>query len=377
VRIVQVAPFFYPHAGGVESHVRALAGEFAREGHDVVVLTSQHERDLPLEEEREGYRIVRVRSLGTPLNTPIDPAIGRALRALPADVVHVHYPPPLTSYFVARALRSSRTPLCLTYHCDLYLPGVFGGLLTALYQRLFLPPTLDRVGAIIVHTRSYGITSAPLRNRTLDIVPSSVDLQRFRPDLDGRAVRQQLGFEGKRVLAFTGRLVPHKGVDVILRILPDLPEDVSLLVVGQGPRLSSLIALARRLGVEERVRFCPNVSDEQLPYYLRAADLFVFPSQNRLEGFGLAVAEAMASGLPVVIADMPGVREVIEPGVEGVLVEPLLGADLARRVREVLADPERLRRMGEAARRRAEERFGLPTVVGALLTVYRRLIAAG
>ena len=190
-------------------------------------------------------------------------------------------------------------------------------------------------------------------------------------------MRARLGLEGKRVLIFTGRLVPHKGVDGIVRALASLPDDVHLIVVGRGPRLSDLLGLARRLGVEERSHFLPSVTDEELPAYLRAADLFVFPSVNRLEGFGLAVAEAMACGLPVVIADMPGVREVIDPGREGLLVEPFLGADLAARLRELLDDPARRRQMGEAARRRAEERFGLPTVVGQLVSLYRGLRAAG
>ena len=74
---------------------------------------------------------------------------------------------------------------------------------------------------------------------------------------------------------------------------------------------------------------------------------------------------------------MPGVREVIDPGREGVLVEPLLGADLAERIRELLDDPARRARMGEAARRRAEERYSLPTVAQSLVRLYRDLSAAG
>jgi glycosyltransferase involved in cell wall biosynthesis len=377
VRILQVSPFYLPHAGGVESHVRALSGEFVRQGHSVTVLTSRHDRSLPPEETIDGVRVVRARNLAVVFNTPVDPGISRAISGIEADVVHLHYPPPLTSYFAVRGLRGRRMPVFLTYHCDLYIPGFTGRLLTRLYEQLFLPSTLQRVDRIVVHTRSYGITSAPLRGRTLEIIPSSVDLDRFRPEGDAGPIKRRLGLEGQRVLAFTGRLVPHKGIDVLLRTLPELPGDVSALIVGRGPRLSGLKGLAGRLGVLDRVRFCPDVSDEELPSYLRAADLFVFPSQNRLEGFGLAVAEAMACGLPVVIADMPGVREVIEPGKEGLLAEPMIAGDLAKNLRELLDDPERRRRMGTAARRRAEERYGLPKVAGQLIALYRSRIAAG
>jgi len=377
VRIVQVLPFFYPHAGGVESHVRGLVREFTREGHEVTVVTSRYDRHLPAVEEVEGYRILRSRSLGVLLDTPLDFGTGRIVRGLSPDVFHLHYPPPLTSYFATRVLARRKAPVCLTYHCDLYLPGAPGRLLAGLYQTVFLPPTLDRTARIVVHTRSYGVTSAPLRGRPLTVIPSAVDLDRFRPGLDPGRIRADLRLEGKRVMVFTGRLVPHKGVDVILQALAQLPKDVVLVVIGAGPRLPSLVGLARRLGVEDRVRFCPAVSDEDLPYFLALGDVFVFPSQNRLEGFGLVVAEAMAAGLPVVVADMPGVRELIEPGKEGLLAEPLIATDLADKARIVLDDPALARRMGRAGRDRAEALYALPVVVHALLSLYEGLHATG
>ncbi len=377
MRIVQVTPFFHPHAGGVESHVRSLAREFAREGHDVTVVTSRYQSSLPREEQTEGYRVLRTRTLGVAFNTPFDMGTGRMLRGLDADVVHLHYPPPVTSFFATRTLQRRNIPVCLTYHCDLYLAGFGGRLLAGLYQRVFLPPTLRRVDRIIVHTRSYGVTSAMLRGRELSVIPSVVDLDWFRPGLPASDLRSDLRLEGKRILGFTGRLVPHKGVDVILQALTELPEDVVLLVVGAGPTLPNLVGLARRLGVGDRVRFCPSVTDDDLPRYLGLADVFVFPSQSRLEGFGLAVAEAMAVGLPVVIADMPGVREVIDPGQEGLLAEPLLASDLAAKIRILLDDPALARRMGAAGRRRAEERYGLPTVAHQLLSLYADLHEAG
>lgn len=377
MRIVQVAPFFYPHAGGVESHVRTLARAFARGGHDVTVVTSRYDRALPEEERLEGFRIVRTRSLGVVFNTPIDVGTGSVLREIRADVVHLHYPPPLTAFFATQALSASSVPVCLTYHCDLFLSGRAGRALASTYERAFLPPTLARVDRIVVHTRSYGTTSAMLRGRELAIIPSVVDLERFRPGLDPSGVRRALGLEGRRVVGFTGRLVPHKGVDVLLQALRELPQDVTLVVVGSGPRLVDLAGLARRLGLEERVRFCTKVSDDELPLYLALADVFAFPSQNRLEGFGLAVAEAMATGLPVIVANVPGVREVIEEGKHGLLVEPLLASDLAAKIRILLDDPARARAMGVAGRQRAEERFGLETITRQLLNLYEELAAAG
>ena len=377
MRIVHVAPYFHPHAGGVESHVRTLVREFARRGHEVTVVTSRYRRNLPFTEVMDGYRVVRPWTLGVLFNTPVDLGTGRLLRRLDADVVHLHYPPPLTSFLATQALNGVRVPVCLTYHCDLFLAGATGRLLSSFYERTLLPPTLGRVDRVVVHTRSYGTTSATLRGRELEIIPAVVDLERFRPGLDAQALRTKNHLDGKRVVAFTGRLVAHKGVDVLLQALHELPADVHLVVVGRGPRLVDLLGLARRIGVADRVHFCSSVSDDDLPRYLALADVFAFPSQNRLEGFGLAVAEAMACGLPVVTSDMPGVREVIDDGVQGLLVQPLLADDIATKIAVVLSDPTRARAMGAAGRRRAEERYSLNEVAGQLIRLYEDLAAAG
>jgi len=119
VRIVQVSPFYHPHAGGVESHVRGIVRELAREGHDVTVVTSRFDRKLPVEEETEGYRILRSRTAGVVLDTPLDFGVGKAVRSLDPDIFHLHYPPPLTSYFATRALTGRKGPVCLSCHCSL------------------------------------------------------------------------------------------------------------------------------------------------------------------------------------------------------------------------------------------------------------------
>ena len=377
MKIVQVCPFFAPHPGGVESHVGRLARQLVRDGHDVTVVTARYDPALPAEETIDGVRIRRTPVRGVWFNTPLDTRVGETLRASSADVVHLHYPPPITPYFAARALRRPPTPpIVLTYHCDLFLPGIGGRLLTETYERIFLPTLLRRVDRIIVHTKSYGATSAMLRDRETDVIPSLVDVARFRRDESADARRAALGLEGKRVLIGMGRVVPHKGFDTSLRMLPLLPADVHLLLIGSGPNLPPLVALAHRLGVAPRVHFLTDVTDADLPGYFALGDLFVYPSQNRLEGFGLAVVEAMAAGLPVVIADMPGVREVIEPDREGLLAQPMIPADFARQARRLLDDHALARRMGDAGRQRAEARYALTTVTAQVVAVYRQLLDA-
>ncbi len=370
MRILQVCPFYVPHPGGVESHVRRLSAELVREGHEVTVLTSRYDPQLPASEIVDGVRVVRVPVRGVLLNTPIDPRIGQVMRTLSADIIHLHYPPPLTAYYAVRALRPGHPPVVLTYHCDLYLPGPWGRLVTSTYERVMLPRVLRATDRIIVHTKSYGQTSTMLRNRSIDVVPSLVDVERYRAPAHVEELREELGLAGRRVLVFTGRLVPHKGFDTGIRALSLLPRDVSMLVIGSGPNLAPLVSLSRRLGVSGRVRFLTQVGDSELPRYLALGDVFVYPSQNRLEGFGLAIAEAMAAGLPVVIADMPGVREVIEEGREGLLAQPMIPEDFVRQIQRLLDDRDLARRMGEAGRLRAQERYAVATITRQIVALY-------
>lgn len=377
MRIVQVCPFFKPHIGGVESHVEIVATELARRGHHVTVLTSRHARTLPRgERDPKGFYIVRTPSLGTLMATPITLMAGRTLGHIPADVVHLHYPPPLTSYFAARVLKHTDTPVCLTYHCDLLLDGPIGRLLTGLYQKVFLPPTLEAAQRVILHTGEYGKTSRNLRNARLVVIPSPVDMDRFTVRKDDPALRHALGLEGRRVILFVGRLVPHKGVDDLLHALSRMPPDVALVIVGMGPELPHLQALTQESSLAERVRFAGAVSDDDLLRYYAIASIVVSPSQNRLEGFGLAAVQAMASGRPVVVADMPGMREVVEEGRDGLLAQPLIPEDLAEKCMTLLSDPVRLEAMGRTARENAERKYRVSAVVDQLEALYQEMVAS-
>src|SRR5207244_10711851 len=104
------------------------------------------------------------------------------------------------------------------------------------------------------------------------------------------------------------------------------------------------------VGVAARVRFLGRVLEENLPKVYAACDVFVLPSVSRLEAFGIVALEAMATAKPVIIADIPGVREVIEDGREGLLADPVNPRDLAANIRRLLADPERGRAMSQRGR---------------------------
>ena len=374
MRIAQVSPWFSPHFGGVESHVRSLSRELAHRGHEVTVVTSQHDRTLSAEETVDGFRVVRVRPRFIFLQTPITPRMRGSLRALSADVVHAHSPPPLASHYAGAVASERGIPYVVTYHCDVELPSAFGSVVESIYRRSLGADTLRNANQVIVTTRTYAATSRAIWRYNPSVIPNAVDHRRFRPDVDGSAVRSKLRIPPEvPIVLLVGRIVPHKGVEHLVEAARYVP-DARFLVAGGGSSLDAMKRLALSMGVEDRVRFLGRISDDRLPEVYAACDVFVLPSVSRLEAFGIVALEAMSTGKPVIVADIPGVREIIEDGRDGLLADPVNPRDLAEKIRRLLSDPEARQKMGARGREKVLESFSIERVTDRIEAVYRAIL---
>jgi glycosyltransferase involved in cell wall biosynthesis len=173
------------------------------------------------------------------------------------------------------------------------------------------------------------------------------------------------------LIGWMGRLAREKGVDVLLAALRELP-DVTALLVGDGPERPRLEALAVELGVERRVVFAGW--DDEPRRFLHALDVFVMPS--RIEAFGLAAAEAMLAGLPVVATDVGGLAELVVPGETGILIRPDAPHELAAAVAHLLGDENERRTLGRRGRARALECFSADAMTKRYENLYKELLAA-
>lgn len=375
LRIAQVSPWFSPHFGGVESHVRSLSKELARRGHDVTVVTSRHDPRLRPEETIDGFRVVRVKPRAILLQTPISPRMRGALRGIAAEVVHAHSPPPLASHEASRVARERGIPYVVTYHCDVDLPSALGSFAESVYRRTFGASTLKRAAQVIVTTRTYGATSRAVWRYNPTVIPNAVDHRRFHPDVDGSRIRNILKLRPDvPVVLLVGRIVPHKGIEHFIEAARHVP-GARFVVAGAGSSLDAMKRLAVSMGVADRVHFTGRVSEASLPEVYAACDVFVLPSVSRLEAFGIVALEAMATGKPVVVADIPGVREMIVDGVDGLLADPVNPLDLADKIRRLLADPEKRRSMGQRGREKVLASFTVEQVTDRIEALYRSIAA--
>ena len=194
-------------------------------------------------------------------------------------------------------------------------------------------------------------------------VPLGTDPHRFRPGLDGSATSERYGLENGRWLITVARVAAHKGIDTVLRVLSLLGSefpDLRYAVVGSGANLAEYQALARTLGVDQRVRFLTSVPDSDLPGLYNSASLYMGvsrPVELMIEGFGISLSEASACGLPVIGSRSGGIPDAVRDGETGLLVDATSVEAVAGGVRRLLRDRELSHRLGAAGREAVESYF--------------------
>ena len=372
MHILQVTPYFYPHFGGVESHVLGLSENLIKLGHEVEVVTSRYSR-MPEIERLNGIKITRLPQWINMYNTPVVTSIQSFVRRSHADVVHVHSPPPFTERFAAKGAKESNKPLVVTHHCDLELKGMFGNIAVNLYQSMLGEYPLKTADKVISTTKSYASTSRSLWDIDVDVVPNAVDISRFNPNNEGKFIREKYAKDEEPIALFVGRLVPHKGIGILIRAI-NQTENGKLLIVGDGPYLSWLKKLTKKMNLEERVVFVGPISDYWLPAYYAATDVVILPSTSRLEAFGIVGLEGMASGKPLILSDIPGVRDVISKK-EGYIVEPLDPEEMAKALEKIWDGPEMAKKMGKRGRERVEKLFSWEKVSKEIENVFTDILA--
>lgn len=209
-------------------------------------------------------------------------------------------------------------------------------------------------------------------------IPNAVDLDTIASlssEDAARAIRSSLGLGSAPVIGVVSRLRREKGIDVLVQAMPAILHshpDARLLIVGDGPDARPLGSQAETLGVSANCLWVGNRPWEEAMRFVAAMDVVVVPS--RFEGFGLSAAEAMAAGRAVVASDVDGLAEVAGRDGAAVLVPPGDAVALARTVTSLLARPDRMIAIGNAARRRIQDQFSFDSFRRRILGLYRELL---
>jgi glycosyltransferase involved in cell wall biosynthesis len=390
MRICHLGKFYPPAAGGIETHLRTLAGAQARLGAHVQVICVNHRdrsgRDVTWEnfsatpdvEEWDGaVNVVRLGRSASIARLDLCPRLMHRLRRLERadfDVLHLHVPNPTMVLTLAAA--RLRVLSVVSYHSD-----VVKQRLLAQLQRPFESAVFSRASAILAASPNYRTGSACLRrwNAKVRVFPYGIDLAGFR---NPSTAALQAGARFRRehdqpLWLAVGRLVYYKGLDVALRALAKVPG--RLLIVGDGPLRHELSALAERLDVASRVIWAGRLNEDELIGAYHAATALWLPSNARSEAFGIVQIEAMACGCPVINTNIPGsgvawVSQHEETGLTVPINDP---ESFSAAVCRLIAEPGLRERLSRGARARADAEFDAQVMARRTLAVYEEVADLG
>jgi phosphatidylinositol alpha-mannosyltransferase len=377
MRIALVSPYSWTYPGGVTRHIEALAEEYLRRGHEVSVLTPYdpddalsvrlHRGARPLDRPLPAYVIPTGRTIGYPLNGAVSNLAGspravarlrRELRNGNFDVVHVHEPVAPTACW--DTLTSVDLPLVGTFH-TYSENAVTHGVAAAMGSRR----RMNRLNVRIAVSEAAAWTGRRFYGGRFRVIPNGVEVDEGAP---ARAAPRQPG-EPLRI-AFVGQAVERKGLPILLRAFEALRDHVPAQLTIVGADVEAVEAL---LEDTSGIVALGKVDDARKLEVLREADVLCAPSLGG-ESFGMVLTEAFAAGTPVVASDIAGYREVVQDGVDGILVPRGDATVLAETLRDLAIDPSVEARMGAAAVASAQ-RFAWPRIADQVLEAYEHAIA--
>ena len=372
LHVAMIIQGYFPRIGGAERQLAALAPFLAAEGVAISVLTRRYAGFKPF----EMIDNVPVHRLPIPGPVPTAALVFTAaaiplLWRLKPNLVHAH-----EMFSPATTAIAAKQALGLPYAVTAHRSGPLGDVLR-MQQRPFGKGRLERITktADAFFTISREIDQEfdqilGIESKRRHYVPNGVDPEKYCPIAAEAktALRRELNLptEGTITL-YAGRLSEEKRVRYLVEAWPAIRAqhpDATLLILGQGPEEANLKAKT-----SDGVIFGGAVHN--VPPYLQAADVFVLPSIA--EGFSVAMLEAMASELAVVITDVGGARDAIDDGVHGLVIPPDDQPALEQALLAVLGDQTARQHMGQAARRRVQQEFALSVIAKQLRGLYENI----
>ncbi|MEM3401697.1 MAG: glycosyltransferase family 4 protein [Candidatus Hadarchaeales archaeon] len=373
MRILIGSDFFYPVLpGGGERRMYEIGKRLAK-NHEVHVITRKVE-GLPAFETHENMYIHRIYTPGKKA-TLLKFVDGLSfmgfgfLKTAGLGKFDVYAPqhffpiPPL--WMGARIFDS---PVVVTIH-DVFFTKEWianygiGGYAMMAFEKLSLAIPYSKIVAVSNSTKEK-LVAAGVSPGNIEVIPNGVDLNLFD------SVKAE---KSKKLrVIYVGRLIEYKHLDDLLLAFSKLKIDCELYVVGVGYERERLEKMARGLGISKKVVFTGFVSDEEKIRLLKSSHIFVLPST--VEGFGIAVVEAMAAGVPTLCADIPALREVTENGRVGVLFRPRDVEELKEKLEKMASDEKLRKKLSEAGHKNVIEKYSWDRVATKMEEVLEKAI---
>lgn len=294
----------------------------------------------------------------------------RTFKQIKPDLVHIH-----TQYHYAPAVYYSvKIPYVL--HC--WGLDVLGLHQMSFLRRIMAEQVAAKASRIVVDAycmkriwKSTGISG-----NKIEVIPFGVDTNLFNPNANGKHIREEIGIgEDTIAIVSTRPFFDHYNIECLIKAIPIIVKahrNVLFMIKGEGPLGSNIRRLAKKLHVEQHVRFSNPVPYHRMPQYLAAANIYVSPSF--IDSTSVSLLEAMACGLPPVTTDIPGNREWVKDGINGLLYPPKDHGALSERIVRLIENEDLRKRFGERCFQEVKERAAWNECVSKMETIYQSVI---
>lgn len=341
MKIIQVTPYYNPHLGGMEKRVRNLCERLSKKGNHVEVFTSNI--NCPKDKQLKSSNNLKINYLnsGVFANTAVIPSLFFKLMKIQADsIIHANMVDAFTPNFVYLTSKIRKIPYISHIPGDAGPKGFFSFLLEP-YKKVFLSKIIRNSGAVICLNKDYKnfiIKKYNVDPKKIVIIPNATDFE---------IVSQvRLNRNDKKNILFVGRLSIEKNIDKIIEAFSILKDkNILLNIVGEGEKEKELKELVDKYNLKN-INFLGRLEGEKLYKMYIKSDIFLLPS--KYECFSHTLLEAMTTGIPIIASDIPGTRNVIKNGYNGLLVEPT-PEKIAEAIEKLIKNPklrEKLARNG-------------------------------
>ncbi len=275
-------------------------------------------------------------------------AIKKIYHAQKIDIIHANWliPQGLAAVIYKKIFNKKAKIICTIHGSDI---NSFNNIFSRKIKKLILK-NIDYIIAVSFDLKN----KINLSNKTT-VIPPGLNLKKFKPASPSFRLKQQLKITGECLL-FVGRLVPSKGVVYLIKALVPVTKaypNLKLLIIGDGPEVDKLKNLSSKLNLENNINFLGSQKNQDLPAYYNLADIFIGPSLQ--EGFGIVFLEALACGTPVIASEVGGIKDIIKPDKNGLLIKPADWKGLAQKIIELLSHEEKLIKLGQMGQKFAQQ----------------------
>lgn len=366
-----------------------LAKRYVRAGHEVHVVNGVFTKNLPKYEIVDGIHMHRVKIPNFKLQSLWVTIYGKKLLQEVDDCVDIFDVHDLHGWKLKKIIKKPyvvQVPstyseawlkISSSFHFNsAYILSFIGSLILPKIQKSICRNS-NKVIAICDNTKDRLINDYGIPEEKITVIPAGIDINCFNPNNNGKLWRKKLNIDDDmKVVLCMAVLSPLKGIHYLIeafRKISDQYKDATIIIAGSGNKREErrLRKLVASLDIEDRVIFTGWVNSDDVPYLHAAADIFVHPSL--LEGTPLVILEAMATGKPVIATEIAGVPDMITDGVDGFLVEERNVEQIAKKL-SVLEDEILCKKIGQNARKKAEEKFSWDMIAEQILDVYEGVL---